>query len=105
MKKILMAGCLSVLMATGAMLPACAAFPEEDGMVILTQKDIPQLSDEKLINAYIDVLVELDASKAFHSTSGFTPKEYNKYKDILKYRLFLLFEIQRRKLELPPMVN
>ncbi len=80
-----------------------AAFPADE-VTILEQKDIVLLPDDKLIEIYIDVLAEMEASKTFHATSGFTPKEYKKYKDLVKYRLRLMFELHRRKLELPPSV-
>ncbi len=72
---------------------------------ILEAKDILLLDDQKLTDAYIDVVVEIDATKTFHSTSGFTPKEFKAYKGLLKYRLQLLFEIHRRNLQLPPTLN
>ncbi len=68
---------------------------------ILEAKDILLLDDQKLVDAYIDAVVEIDATKTFHSTSGFTPKEFKKYKSLLKYRLQLLFEMHRRKMEVP----
>ncbi len=81
--------------------PSWAAFPSDE-VTVLDQKDIVALPDDKLIEAYINVLAEVEATKTFHATSGFTPKEYKKYKDIVKYRLQILFEINRRKLEIPP---
>lgn len=81
-----------------------AGFPSED-IKALEAKDIVTLSDDKLIEAYIEVLAELEASRMFHTTSGFTPKEYKQYKETIKYRLGLLFEIYRRKIELPPSAN
>lgn len=76
-----------------------------DDVKVLAAKDIVVLADDKLLEAYIDVLAELEASKAFHTTSGFTPKEYKQYKDIVKYRLELLFEIHRRKISIPTINN
>lgn len=78
--------------------------PDEDkpdDVQILEAKDIALLSDDKLTDAYMDVLVELEASRVFHATSGFTPKEYKRYKSLLKYRMQLLVETHRRKLEVP----
>ena len=96
--------CLAVVLMSG--MPQYAqAIQIDDGIQVLEQKEITALTDENLMDVYIDVLVEMEASKTFHSTSGFTPKEYKKYKALLNYRLLLLFEIQRRKLELPPAVN
>ena len=68
---------------------------------ILDSKAIALLDDEALLEAYINAIVEIDATKTFHSTSGFAPKEFKKYKNLLKYRLQLLFEIHRRKMEMP----
>ena len=68
---------------------------------ILDPKDIALLDDQKLVDAYMDAVVEIDAAKTFHSTSGFTPKEFKKYKKLLKYRLQLLFEANHRKMEIP----
>jgi hypothetical protein len=83
---------------------AKAAFPSEDYQT-LDQKAVVALTDDGLKEKYIDALVEIEASKAFHSTSGFTPNAYSKYKELLKYRLLLLFEIYKRKLEIPPSVQ
>lgn len=83
---------------------SCPVVYSAEEVIILEQKDIVLLPDDKLIDIYIDVLAEMDASKTFHATSGFTPKEYKKYKDLVKYRLRLMFELHRRKLELPPSV-
>jgi hypothetical protein len=83
---------------------AFAMFPSDD-LKVLGKKEIIALTDDQLTDNYVDVLVELEAVKAFHTTSGFTPTEYNNYQGILKYRLLLLMEIHKRKLELPPSVE
>ncbi|MBP6343482.1 MAG: hypothetical protein KA403_06080 [Candidatus Omnitrophica bacterium] len=72
-----------------------------DDIAILEQVDIVKLTDPQLIDTYIDVIVEMEASKTFHTTSGFTPKEYTAYKNLLRYRIRLLMEIQKRGLEAP----
>ena len=72
-----------------------------DDLEILEQKDIVQLKDVQLMDRFIDVLVEMEASKTFHTTSGFTPKEYTAYKNLLRYRIQLLMEIHKRGLEAP----
>ena len=79
--------------------PAFAAI--ESKVTILEKADVSKLSDEKLIDAYMDDLVELEAIKTFHTTSGFTPKQYDEYRNLLKYRLQLLMEIHSRNLEIP----
>ena len=70
-------------------------------LVIPEKSTIAKLSNEQLINSYLDVLVELEAAKTFHQTSGFRPADYEKYKALIRYRLDLLMEIQKRKLEAP----
>ena len=81
------------------MIPKVMAYLPE--ITVLEKKDIVKLADDKLVDAYEDLLVELEASKAFHYTSGFVPKEYKAYKDLLKYRMLLLMEIHSRNIELP----
>jgi hypothetical protein len=83
---------------------AFAAFPSDE-MKVLDKKAIAALTDEQLTDNYVDVIVEIEAVKTFHATSGFTPNEYNNYKGLLKYRLLLLIEIHKRKLELPPALD
>jgi hypothetical protein len=78
---------------------------KDDEVKVLEAKEISLLSDDKLVEAYIDAMVEIEGAKVFHSTSGFTPKEYKKYKGILKYRMQLLFEIYRRKIAIPAEVK
>ena len=76
-----------------------AEFPSD--VVILDKPSILRLSDDQLINAYEDTIVEIQADTTFHATSGFSPKEYKDYKALLKFRLLLLVEIHSRNLELP----
>ncbi|NTV29261.1 MAG: hypothetical protein HGA80_04185 [Candidatus Omnitrophica bacterium] len=102
-KKVLGAALVVWLVASSGGY-SLAAFPADEVM-ILEQNEIVALPDDKLIDTYIDVLAEMEASKTFHATSGFTPKEYKKYKDLVRYRLKLMFELHRRKLELPPSIN
>jgi hypothetical protein len=94
---------ISIFLLSASLLPVCSvqAFMEED-IVILNKDDIAKLSDEKLIDAYIDTIVELEASKSFHATVRYTPQEYSTYKNIMRYRVHLLIEINKRGLELPP---
>jgi len=103
MKKLVMfALCLAFCLSSSPV--ASAAFPSDE-MKVLDKKGIAALTDEQLTDNYVDVIVELEAVKTFHTTSGFTPNEYNNYKNLLKYRLLLLIEIHKRKLELPPSVE
>jgi len=67
----------------------------------LAQDAIKALPNEKLMDTYIDVMVELEAVDTFYDTAGLTPKEYKKYKALLRFRTDLLLEIQKRELKIP----
>ena len=68
---------------------------------ILNADEISKLQDKDLLDAYVNTSVEIEALKSFHSTSGYIPKEYTKFKELLRYRILLLNEIKKRKLEAP----
>lgn len=82
-----------------AFLSLGAAFALE--VPILEKKEITALSDEKLVDTYLDVLVEIEAVRTFHVTSGFTPKDYRNFRSLLRYRLLLIMELAKRNVELP----
>ncbi len=86
---------LSILVFVGS----SAAFIYE--LKTLDKKEIAKLSDEELIDAYLEVMIEFKASSMFHETSGFTPKDYEKYKALLRYRIYLEVEMNKRELEAP----
>lgn len=88
-------------MLLSAFFSGHAAMAYMDDIAILEQKEIAKLSNDQLLNVFIDVIVEMEASKTFHTTSGFTPKEYTAYKNLLRYRIQLLMEIRKRELEAP----
>lgn len=79
--------------------PLARAYMDE--VVILENEEIVKLKDQPLIDTYIDVIVEMEATKTFHTTSGFTPKEYTAFKNLLRYRIRLLMEMHKRGLEVP----
>ncbi|MBF0595376.1 MAG: hypothetical protein HQL22_10490 [Candidatus Omnitrophica bacterium] len=72
---------------------------------ILDVTGIAALADDKLLDTYINTIAEIEAQRMLHMTIGFSAKEYDTYKDLVKYRLRILMEINRRKLEIPPAVN
>ena len=92
---------VKVFVAAMFFLPSVSSWAYMEDVAILDKKEIVKLADDKLIDTYIDVIVEMEASKTFHTTSGFTPKEYTAYKDLLRYRIQLLIEIHKRGLEAP----
>ncbi len=68
---------------------------------ILDQEAVQSLSDEKLLEIYVDVLVDLEASTTFSRTAGFNKNEYIKFKELIYFRVRLFNEIKRRRLEVP----
>ena len=70
-------------------------------MTPLDKPAIVKLSDEQLIENYIDVLVEVEALRTFYAKGGLVPKEYAQFKAIVKYKILLVQEINKRKLEVP----
>jgi len=69
---------------------------------ILTKEEIKKLSKEEMVDVYIEIVIERKASENFHGKAGFTPKEYNKYKDLLRFIVKLRQEMQNREMEVPP---
>jgi hypothetical protein len=78
---------------------AAHAYPIE--MKFLTADEITKFSDQELTDAYMAVLVEVEAQKSFHATSGFRPNDYDQYKGLLLYQLRLVTELKKRKLSIP----
>ena len=68
---------------------------------ILETEKIEKFSDKVLLDTYIDVLIELEASTTFSDGAGFNQREYVKYKKVLRYRVELMQEIKKRGLEVP----
>ncbi len=89
-----------VVMVCAGYSPVAYSY-DMDEVVILEQSEIGKLSDTQLVDTYIEVIVDLEAGKTFHTTSGFKPKEYTAYKNLLRYRIRLLMEMQKRGLEAP----
>ena len=94
----------NVLRGILCLMICCVAVPSISygflyDIVILEKSEISKLSDEALIDNYIDVLVEMEASKSFHEISGFSTEGYKKYKDLIRYRIRLSIEVEKRGLE------
>lgn len=70
-------------------------------VTILEKKDIVKLTDAALTEAYLDTIIEIEANNVLHSTGGFSPKEFQDYKALLRYRYELKSELQRRQLDIP----
>lgn len=79
--------------------PAAASFLFE--VPVLTQDAIEKLDDKSLLEVYTDVMIELEAVRTFYENSGFAPKEYRQFKELLRYKINLIGEIQKRALSAP----
>lgn len=69
---------------------------------ILPADKITKLTDDELLNKYIEVKIEAEASREFHGQAGFTPKEYERFKAMLRYIVNIRQEMSKRKMEAPP---
>ena len=83
------------------LVSAPVVFALTSDVAILPKEEIVRLSDEKLTDAYMDTVVEIEATTSFHATSGYTPKQYGDYKELLKYKMRLLMEMHGRNLDVP----
>lgn len=85
MRKIIIFLSIFVMLSTQA-----SAFLYE--LKILSAEEITQLSDEQLMDVYVEAKIEERASGEFHYGAGFnSAKEYNKRKELLRY----IFELRR----------
>ena len=94
----LVAGLLSVALLGAAARPAAAFLYD---IPVYDEPTIAALSDEKLLDTYVEVLIEMEASTTFSRTAGFNKQEYEKYKGMIRYRVRLMNELKRRRLEVP----
>ena len=98
---------LSVFLAAALILlpmttkTSLAAGGYSTNFTVLEKKDIAKLTDEQLTETYMNALVEVAARKDFFNRFGFTGKDMDEYKAVLKYRLLLLMEIHSRNLDIP----
>ena len=65
---------------------------------ILAKEDIQKLSDDVLMETYIEARIEEEASAEFHRSAGFSSeKEYDQRKKLLRYIFDLRREMSARK--------
>ena len=95
MKKIM-------LLLIAAVFVASTAFAFLNDVEILTKEAVKGLSNEKLVEVYINAKIEAEANKIFHGKAGFTPKEYAQFKDLLAFIIKLRQEMSERNLDAPP---
>lgn len=90
---------LGLVMLLSVVSVARAEYPSD--VTILDKSAISKLTDDDLLDTYENTVVEIRANQSFHTTSGFSPKEYKDYKSLLKFSLLLQVEIHSRNLEIP----
>lgn len=101
MPKRYLVGLLMMAAVLSGGLFSSPSFSYPSAVTVLDTKEIAKLSDLALAAVYVDTVIELEAITMFHKTSGFSPKEYQEYKNLLRFRYELKSELQRRKLEVP----
>ena len=91
---------LTIAVALLVCLPA-NSFAYLSNVAILEKKDIAKLSDEAITDTYLTVVIEIAAIEQSHIVFIYSPKEYQQYKDFLRYKYELKSELLRRQLEIP----
>lgn len=95
MKKILSAFLIFSFLCTTAF-----AFLYE--VKIYSKEELKKLNNDALVELYTSALIEREASETFHGKAGFTPKEYESYKDLLGLIVRIRQEMVARDLQPPP---
>jgi len=68
---------------------------------ILERKELVKLTDLALTDAYLDTIIEIEANNILHLSGGFSPREFQEYKALLRYQYELRTELLRRQLDIP----
>lgn len=92
---------LLTLIVASFCLSSSQSFAYMSEIKILESKDIVKLTDAALSSNYLEVIIEIEASNVFHRIIVFSPREYQQYKDLLRYRYELKNELQARQLDIP----
>jgi hypothetical protein len=69
---------------------------------VKSMDEIKKLTNEEIIDAYTNAVIERRTSEAFYSKAGFAPKEYESFKTLLHYLVDLHQEMAARELTPPP---
>ena len=70
---------------------------------ILDKAEIQKLTNDQLVDLFQSAVIERKASETFHGKSGFTPKEYESYKQLLGLVIRIRQEMVTRDLTPPPL--
>ena len=69
---------------------------------VLTKQETQKLTNDQILDIYKDAVIERKASETFHGKAGFTPKEYQSYKELLGFIIRIREEMLSRELTPPP---
>ena len=68
-----------------------------EGVKMLPKEEIAKLTDDQLMEAYVDAKIEEETSREFHFAAGFnSAKEYNQRKALLRFVFDLRMEMSKR---------
>ncbi len=67
----------------------------------LPPEAVRQLTDEQLNDAFVAVMIDIEAGTVFGEAAGFNKTDFDHYKELLRYRYALMKEFERRKLTYP----
>ena len=82
-------------------LAAHVSFGAGEEVKILATPEIEKLTNDQLLNTYIDAKIESEAYKAFGRT-GYSHKEYSQYRELLAFIVRLRQEMEKRQVDAPP---
>ena len=72
----------------------------------MTEAEISELSDDALVDTFLDAKIEEKASAEFHEGAGFSnAKEYEKRKQLLRFIIYLHREMDKRGIIPDPIDN
>ena len=69
---------------------------------ILSKEELKKLTNDGIVELYTSALIEREASEVFHGKAGFSPKEYENYKELLGLVIRIRQEMLDRDLQPPP---
>lgn len=89
------------VLAVGMVFFSTAAIAFLHKVEIKIWEEMQKLKDEELVDYCTEATIELIASRIFHWTSGFTPKEYDAFKNLIRVYFDCKKLSQQRGLTLP----
>ncbi len=92
---------LALLVVAFSLVIASQSWAFFNDFQMLSKEEITQLSDQALTDAYVNAQIEILAQSKFFERAGMVPKDFEKYKELLRYRVILIQELEKRNLPIP----